>query len=147
MVVFPACVHLISHWQENATQSPNNKHIMTGPRETVCFVSLWPPVFPEAKLRETVKRRQFVTLHSLTTFVHDCSTKSTSSLFMKSLYVVHCTVISVISHFSHSVCYRGSTMTNVKVLCWRDQVRSGKRETSHSLVLNIKLPSFPTKGN
>ncbi|XP_020616050.1 ubiquitin-like modifier-activating enzyme ATG7 isoform X2 [Orbicella faveolata] len=36
-------------------------------------------------------------------------------------------------------------MTNVKVLCWRDQVRSGKRETSHSLVLNIKLPSFSEK--
>ncbi|KAJ7379526.1 Autophagy protein 7 [Desmophyllum pertusum] len=36
----------------------------------------------------------------------------------------------------------GSTVKNVKVLCWRDQVRSGKRETSHSLVLNIKLPLF-----
>lgn len=55
--------------------------------------------------------------------------------------------VSVISRFSRSVCYRGSTMKNVKVLCWRDQVRSGKRETSHSLVLNIKLPSFSVKGN
>lgn len=55
--------------------------------------------------------------------------------------------MSVIFRFSRSVCYRGSTMKNVKVLCWRDQVRSGKRETSHSLVLNIKLPSFSVKGN
>ena len=55
--------------------------------------------------------------------------------------------VSVISRFSRFVCYRGSTLKNVKVLCWRDQVRSGKRETSHSLVLNIKLPSFSVKGN
>ncbi|CAH3114652.1 unnamed protein product [Pocillopora meandrina] len=36
----------------------------------------------------------------------------------------------------------GTALENVKVLCLRDQVRSGKRETSHSLVLNIKLPMF-----
>lgn len=46
-----------------------------------------------------------------------------------------------------SVCDRGSSVTSVKVLCWRDQVRSGKRETSHSLVLNIRLPSYAETGN
>ncbi|KAM7429954.1 Autophagy protein 7 [Porites harrisoni] len=36
----------------------------------------------------------------------------------------------------------GSLVTSVKILCWRDQVRSGKRDTSHSLVLNVNLPSY-----
>lgn len=67
-----------------------------------------------------------------------------SPLFIK---VTYSSFLSLSSFFSLSACYRGSTMTNVKVLCWRDQVRSGKRETSHSLVLNIKLPSFSEKGN
>ena len=43
--------------------------------------------------------------------------------------------------------FRGYKITSVKILCWRDQVRSGKRDTSHSLVLNVKLPSFLKTGN
>lgn len=40
----------------------------------------------------------------------------------------------------------GSAMTSIKILCLRDQVRSGKRDTSHSLLLNVKLPSFSKTG-
>lgn len=39
-------------------------------------------------------------------------------------------------------CRRGPAVANMKILCWRDQVRIGKRDTSHSVVLNVKLPSF-----
>ncbi|XP_074619592.1 ubiquitin-like modifier-activating enzyme ATG7 [Acropora palmata] len=40
-------------------------------------------------------------------------------------------------------CHWGSTkVTNVKILCWRDRVRSEIRESSHSLVMNVKLPSY-----
>ena len=36
---------------------PMNKHLMTGPRETMSIVSLKPPTFPVAKPRETLRSR------------------------------------------------------------------------------------------
>lgn len=58
--------------------------------------------------------------------------------------IISCTItLKYVSIFN----YRGTALENVKVLCLRDQVRSGKRETSHSLVLNIKLPMFTKTGN
>ena len=63
-----------------------------------------------------------------------------------SMYIQHLKTSVKAQCISFIICCRGSIITKVKILCWRDQVRSGKRDTSHSLVLNVKLPSFSKTG-